>query len=194
MEKIRAFIAIDLDPKVVRELDELAGRLKSRLAAVPIRWVAIKNIHLTLKFLGEILPAQVKDLQQVLSEETKKIELFEIEARGLGAYPSLNRPRVVWVGVQAPTTLFTLQKQIDQRSALLGFPSENRPFSAHLTLGRVDQKASRADHNRIEDTIQAEPDNSLGTSSVDAIHLYKSILQPQGAQYTRLYSAALKSI
>jgi 2'-5' RNA ligase len=74
---------------------------------------------------------------------------------------------------------------------MLGFPAENRPFSAHLTLGRVDQRATKSDLDAIAEVIRNQPTSNLGTTRVSAVHLYQSILQPQGAQYTRLFSANL---
>lgn len=188
---IRSFIALDLSDTVLRRLDEVERQLRGQLASAPVRWTPVKNIHLTLKFLGDVSETNLSGLYAILKREAEKRPAFSLEVSGLGAFPSLSRPRVVWVGVQAPGELAALQHAIDLETARLGYPSEERPFSPHLTLGRVGRNATGDEARRIGSALGEMNTGSLGNSLVQAVHFYRSDLEPGGARYTRLYTANL---
>lgn len=192
MSVIRAFIAIDLTPAILQHLEQVSVQLKKRLEGVPVRWVPVDNIHLTLKFLGDVSLANVDMLKKILQTEVEGHHAFEISVGGLGAFPSLHRPRVVWVGVEAPTELTAVQNGIESAMARLGYAREERPFSAHLTLGRVSRNAMGRDERLIGEAIEAIKLGFLGVARVNEVHLYKSDLLPNGAVYTRLFTASLK--
>ena len=191
MSVIRAFIAIDLTPEIIQHLDQVSVQLKQRLEGVPIRWVPVENIHLTLKFLGDVSLANVDMLKKILQTEVEGHRAFEISVGGLGAFPSSRRPRVVWVGVEAPTELTAVQNGVENAMSRLGYPREERPFSAHLTLGRVSRNAVGKDERLIGESIEAIKLGFLGVARVNEVHLYKSDLHPNGAVYTRLFTARL---
>jgi RNA 2',3'-cyclic 3'-phosphodiesterase len=193
MEVIRAFIAVDLSPEVERSLEQVLGQLQQSLRGGAVRWVPSKNIHLTLKFLGDVSVKNLDLLKDILSSEAVKYSPFEISAAELGAFPSIQRARVIWVGVKAPPTLAQLQHEIDVETAHLGYPPDERKFSPHLTLGRVARNASPEDSRRIGEALSGTRIGSLGTARIEAVHLYRSDLNPQGSVYTRLYSALLKT-
>ena len=190
---IRAFIAIDISPEILRHIEEISRELKRRLKEVPVRWVAVNNIHLTLKFLGNVSVANLDLLKNVIKAETEQIASFEIHVNGLGAFPSVRRPHVIWTGVEAPPILATMQKGLDRETARLGYPSEERSFSAHLTLGRVSRNSSPADARRIAEVLENYKVGSLGKMRVISVNLYRSDLQPEGSIYTSLYHALLKA-
>ena len=192
MSVIRAFIAIDLPPEILQHLEQVSVQLKKRLEGVPVRWVPVDNIHLTLKFLGDVSPANVDMLKKILQIEVDGHHAFEISVGGLGAYPSPRRPRVVWVGVEAPAELTAVQNGVESAMARLGYAREERPFSPHLTLGRVSRNAIGRDERLIGESIEAIKLGFLGVARVNEVHLYKSDLQPNGAVYTRLFTALLK--
>ena len=192
MSVIRAFIAIDLTPEIVQHLEQVSTQLKKRLEGIPVRWVPVDNIHLTLKFLGDVSLANVEMLKKILQTEVDGHHAFEISVGGLGAYPSPRRPRVVWVGVEAPTELAAVQSGVENAMARLGYAREERPFSPHLTLGRVSRNAVGRDERLIGESIEAIKLGFLGVARVNEVHLYKSDLHPNGAVYTRLFTAALK--
>lgn len=192
MTVIRAFIAIDLPPEIRQRLDQVIAQLTQRLEGIPVRWVPAGNIHLTLKFLGDVSVANVEMLKKVLQTEAETHHRFEVSVGGLGAFPNNRQPRVVWAGVEAPQELGSLQRNIDTAMAKLGYNREERPFSAHLTLGRVSRNATARDAHRIGEVIEATKVGYLGIAQVDAVHLYKSDLQPSGSVYTRLFSTLLK--
>jgi 2'-5' RNA ligase len=192
MSVIRAFIAIDLSQEIIQRLDQVSTQLKKRLEGVPVRWVQVDNIHLTLKFLGDVSLANIDMLKKILQTEVEGHRAFEISVGGLGAFPTPRRPRVVWVGVEAPADLSAVQNGVENAMSLLGYAREDRPFSPHLTLGRVSRNAGTQDERQIGEAIEAAKLGFLGVARVNEVHLYKSDLNPNGAVYTRLFTSALK--
>lgn len=193
MAVIRAFIAIDLSPQILQRLDDVAEQLKQRLSGVQIRWVPVENIHLTLKFLGDVSLTNLEVLKRILMVEAGNHSPFEMSVGELGAFPSLRRPRVIWVGVTAPTELNALQHSIEVETARLGYQRENRGFTPHLTLGRVSRNAPSRDARQIGQVLDSFKVGFLGATRVREVHLYRSDLQPGGAVYSRLMSAPLQS-
>lgn len=191
MSLIRAFIAFDLSQAVSQQLEEIVRQLKIRLPGKAVRWVAVKNIHLTIKFLGDISPANLSTLEQTLQSEASRFPVFSFTVGGLGAFPSVRRPRVVWVGVQAPAELAGLQRSVEKALERLGYPAEGRPFSPHLTLGRVGRNITPDELQRLSQALETAQVGQLGSVQAQAIHLIRSELRPDGPLYTRLYSAAL---
>ena len=193
MSLLRAFIAIEIPPEIHKAIESKTAPLRAALDSSVVRWVTTNNIHLTLKFLGDISPANVDMLSQMLSVEVSQHSIFELKFGGLGAFPNPKRPRVVWIGIQAPAGLEALQHGIEAATATLGYPSEERPFSPHLTIGRVKQTARSADMQKIRTALEETKVGMLGSAQVTAVHLFKSDLKPTGAAYTRLFSAPLKT-
>lgn len=190
---IRSFIALDLSADVLQKLEEVNRQIKPRLPGAAVRWVAVKNIHLTLKFLGDVSESNLPVLYEILRREAEKQAAFEIQVGGLGAFPSVNRPRVIWIGVEAPAELAALQHGIDVETARIGYAGEERDFSPHLTLGRIAHNASSEETRQIAGSLSILKIGNLGASLIQAVHFYRSDLTPQGSIYTRLYSAPLKS-
>jgi 2'-5' RNA ligase len=151
----------------------------------------VENIHLTLKFLGNISLPNVDFLTQILATEADSCSQFDISISGIGSFPNSKRPRVLFIGIQAPAELDALQRGVESACARLGFKSEARPFSPHLTIGRVRQTVTFAEQKRIREILEETKIDSLGTASVNSVHLYNSDLKPTGAVYTKLFSAPL---
>jgi len=193
MSLLRAFIAVELPPEIHKAIESKTAPIRAALNASLIRWVPSANIHLTLKFLGDVSPANLEMLSQMLTVEVAKHQVFEMEFEGLGAFPNPRRPRVIWIGIQAPTGLEALQHGIEAAAATMGYPPDKRPFSPHLTIGRVKQKVNVAGMQKIRSALEENQVGSLGTTLVTAMHLFKSDLKPTGAVYTRLFSAPLKN-
>lgn len=189
MSVIRAFIALDLSNEIYQRLERVIDDLQSQLNGVPVRWVPIDNIHLTLKFLGNVSVANLEVLKKLLKVEAVSHEPFEISVGDLGAFPSARRPRVIWTGVQAPPNLNLLQRGIEAETARLGYAPEERPFSPHLTLGRVSRNANSQDIRQISEVLEKQKVGYLGAARIQSVHLFRSDLKPGGAVYTRLFSA-----
>ena len=189
MSVIRAFIAIDLPDDVQECLRQVSDQLQAQLSGIPVRWVAPENIHLTLKFLGDVSLGNLGMLKEILQAEALAQKPLEVSIGGLGAFPKMRRPRVIWVGVEAPPELLALQRGIDAQTARVGYTPDERDFSPHLTLGRVSRNATPQDVNQLGDVLSAQKIGFLGVARVRQVHLFRSDLQPGGAVYTRLYSA-----
>ncbi len=157
-----------------------------------VRWVPPQNIHLTLKFLGNVSPNNLNTLTQMLRQEALRHSPMQFSVGGLGAFPSKQRPRVIWVGVHAPPALMDLQRCVDQETAVLGYPVEEREYSPHLTLGRVSQNVTALELRQIADALFDTHVGDLGVVRVTEIRLYRSDLQPGGSVYTPLFTAPLK--
>jgi RNA 2',3'-cyclic 3'-phosphodiesterase len=190
MTAIRAFIAIDLPSTLREKLVVLIDGLQS-VSPGGVRWVPVKNIHLTLKFLGDISPANLQVLSKILAAETKNCAPFTMEVGGIGAFPNHRRPRVIWIGVSAPSALDHLQRNIEAETSRLGYTPEERPFSPHLTIGRVTHNASPNDIRQLSETLVNLETGVLGQVVVDKISLFRSDLYPNCAVYRPLFSCAL---
>jgi RNA 2',3'-cyclic 3'-phosphodiesterase len=191
MSLLRSFVAIEIPLEIQKNIYKETTSLRTELGGL-VRWVTTENVHLTLKFLGDVSPSNVEFLIQMLRKEAANVNGFTIHLTGLGSFPSLKRPRVIYIGIHAPAGLEALQRSIEAASRRLGYASEERPFSPHLTLGRVRQKISAVEQQKIRHCIESTQVDVPGTARVDSVHLYKSELKPTGSVYTRLYSAPLK--
>ena len=191
MNLLRAFIAVDLPFEIRDAIGRAMAPLQKGIGSI-VRWVAMENMHLTLKFLGDVSPSNVEMLSQMLQAEADLFNCFDLRLSGLGSFPNLKRPRVIFIGIQAPPTLEALQRGIESASRRLGYESEERGFSPHLTIGRVKQNVTPTEQQAIRRALEETRIDSLGTARVDSVHLYKSDLKPSGSVYTKLCSAPLK--
>jgi 2'-5' RNA ligase len=137
MKTIRTFIAAQLDENVHQQLSAIQDQLKR--ANADVKWTAPEHIHLTLQFLGDTLVKKIKPITDALPEMLKDIPAFPMTVTHLGGFPDLKKPRVIWAGLdeEAQQNATILTKKIETGLNQLGFPKEKRPYSAHLTLGRV---------------------------------------------------------
>ncbi len=192
MERIRAFIAIELPDPVKQSLASLMDKL--RPAEHPyVKWADTEGIHLTLKFLGNIAQGQVPRIIEGIAQAAQGLSPFELQIGGLGVFPNLQRPRVIWVAVKGDVErLSTLQRGIDHVLLPLGFSREERPFTPHLTLGRLRERASPGERSSIGKLMMATEFEGGPTMEVKEISLMRSTLTPSGAIYSRLASVELK--
>ena len=191
MSMLRAFIAVEIPAEIQQNVYKQTAAFRRGIESL-VRWVPAHNMHLTLKFLGDVSPNNVEFLVQMLRNEAAPVPAFDIHLAGLGAFPNLRRPRVIYVGIQAPAALDALQRGIEAAARRLGYEVEERPFSAHLTLGRLRQNATAVEQQQIRRALEGTQVDVFGTARVDSLHLYKSDLNPGGSIYTRLHSAPLK--
>jgi RNA 2',3'-cyclic 3'-phosphodiesterase len=194
MSLLRTFIAVEIPSQMQEAIQKEAGRFRKIIGSSLVRWVPVQNVHLTLKFLGDVSPANVDVLTRMLRAEADSCTSFDIHRGGLGSFPSLKLPRVIYIGIQAPAGLEALYHGIQSAAARLGYESESRGFSPHLTIGRVMQNITSSGQQRIRRALEEIKIDSLGTARVDSVHLYKSDLKPSGSVYTRLYSAPLRNV
>ena len=192
MSVIRAFIAVNLSQEILERIDQVSNELRSSLKDIPIRWVPIENIHLTLKFLGNVSTANLEILKDILGKVVSNHHECDISVGGIGAFPKPHNPRVIWIGMEVPQELVSLQKNIEIETARLGYSREHRPFSPHLTFGRVSRNASTQDVHAIADLLETYKVGFLGAARLKTVYLFRSDLKPDGAVYTPIFSAALE--
>jgi 2'-5' RNA ligase len=177
---LRAFIAIPLPQPVI----ELAADLQSRLqtGGLNLRWVRLQGMHLTLKFLGDIPESQVDDLSSAMQRSGCGFGAVNLSVQGLGIFPGIQRPRVLWLGVGGETVrLGRLHGRLDAELEQIGIAREKRPFRAHLTLARV---KGRINARLLLDSMQIEGHYTARAFQARQLVLYQSDLTPRGAVYT----------
>ena len=189
---VRAFVAVDISQGARDALSEAAERLQ-RQALSSVRWVRSEGIHLTLKFLGEVDSALVDRILGALEPAARGTGPFSLGLSELGAFPSADSPRVVWVGLKGDlSSLGELQVRIDrQLHADLGFAPEGRSFSPHLTLGRLRQGASGAERRRVAGAMSQVTLSTDVSWDAREVRLIRSTLMPSGAIYDVLGSVPL---
>ena len=182
-ETIRAFLAIDPPPDVIRKINDIQRMLRKNIQGL-ISWVRPEGIHLTLKFFGDVTQDDVIAISEVIATHATGARTFNLEVKGLGVFPSLRRPRVVWIGISGEVAQLTiLQQAIDQRLAACGFPREERPFRAHLTVARI---KSLQGLSGLDNCLAGNASASAGIFAATGLTLFKSNLTPKGAVYTVL--------
>lgn len=192
-ETLRAFIAVPLPPAITQQLAEVQRRLKRGCPEQAVTWVRPENIHLTLFFLGDILPERQAPVEAALSVVARHARPLTFSVQGAGAFPNLNRPRVIWVGLQEPTgQLALLHRAVNEAMQNVGFQPEDRHFSPHLTLGRIRQRASREDAQAVGEAIRRAEVGHLGDAPVEEMILFRSVLKSSGAEYTPLARFAIQ--
>ena len=193
MGLLRAFVAVEIHPEIHSAMDSELAPLREMLNSSLVRWTPTAKIHLTLKFLGDISQKNLEMLTQILKPEVGKHEPFEMEIKGLGSFPNARQPRVIWIGIQAPSGLLSLQRGIEAAATTLGYPGDKRLFSPHLTIGRVKKNVNSAQVQKIREALDQTKLGVLGTAHVTEVHLFKSDLKPSGSVYTKLFSVPLST-
>ena len=196
-KKIRVFIAVNLPDHVTCWLSGIQKELKA--FGLSVHWTRPENVHLTLKFLGEIIPQNVVSVCHAVEESAEDIAPVEIFAKGVGVFPGVKRPRVLWTGIAGRIDqLCDLQRNIDTALNGLGFPKDERAFTGHLTIGRFG-----ADHRPHSRSPESLPELLIDTMKrfhqtaslpflADAVHVLKSDLTPAGPIYTNLATVQLR--
>ena len=193
METIRAFIAIPLPAPLLEKISAVQRQLEKRVSPHSVRWVHVEGIHLTLKFLGDTPTDKLPAIRQALAAVARLAPACTFAVGGLGCFPNPRRPHVVWVGVHEPSgRLVALQDSIEEVLAPLGYAPEERGFTPHLTLGRVQQRASSGDAARIGEVVASTQVERLAEVPADHFALIRSVLKPTGAEYTVLEEFPLR--
>jgi RNA 2',3'-cyclic 3'-phosphodiesterase len=179
---IRSFLAIEIPVAILKEIKRVQGDLRS--SRIDVRWVDPEKIHLTLKFFGNIEESRIEPIVESIREPVQATLPFSLQVSGVGAFPHLKNPRVVWVGlIDKAASLIPFQKEVEARLDQIGFPREDRPFQPHLTLGRA--KSSRG-KDELVGKMEKYKEEKLGEFPVEGLTLFKSELTPSGPIYTRL--------
>lgn len=181
MRQIRTFVAVESSPEVQHAAERLVQQLQP--IGADVKWVESHNMHLTLQFLGDVAEGKIPAITEALRKAAADCKPFQVEIRSVGAFPSLRRPNVFWLGVgQGAAQLAELAQKVQRALEPLGFRPENRPFHGHLTLGRVRRAGPSLD--KLIARFRQEEQFLAGWISVQNITLFSSQLTPQGPIYT----------
>lgn len=184
---LRTFIAVDIDEETRRRVAAVAARIET--APAKVNWVAAPQLHVTVKFLGDVDEAVIPVVCEAAAETARRIEPFDFEVRGLLAVPPRGRLRMFWAGVEDPTgRMGELAAGLEDALGELGFPRERRRFRPHITVARV---RSVRDRERLRAAVAPWREEPFGTPRADALTVYSSELTPQGPVYAPLARPAL---
>jgi RNA 2',3'-cyclic 3'-phosphodiesterase len=176
---VRVFVAVGLPDAVRREIASAVGPLRN--SRPPVAWVSEENLHLTLKFLGEIDPARLPAVRDALDRVVSPFATFSLESEGAGAFPSTRAPRILWAGFREPLELAgALQDNIEAALSEAGFPREPKAFHPHVTIGRVRGAVAPGWGDAFAASLAGR---RFGDVPVAAVRLVESLLSPAGAHY-----------
>lgn len=186
---MRAFFCIELQDEIKAELNGITQPLK-RGSEARVSWVRPENLHITVKFLGQIAPERVEELRLAGEIACEGLEAFALELDRVGAFPNRERPRVIWVGSSSPPEqVFQLYRRLERELGPLGFPPEGKTYTSHITLGRVKER-NRAKAARLGERLEkVEPFRFVVAAS--GLTLMESRLDPGGAIYTPIFQVEI---
>jgi 2'-5' RNA ligase len=184
---VRLFVAVNFPPILRQEVWEALQPLRE--ANYPVRWVDVDQIHVTVKFLGNVDDERVDAIGQAVRDAAAGTRRFALPLGGAGAFPNAKRPRVVWIGCEAVPALELLQHTMERRMERFGFPLEGRPFRPHVTLGRVKRDAPPRDFRSLEADLAAI--DFATVSDVSSVDLMESRLGKDGARHVCRVEGAL---
>jgi 2'-5' RNA ligase len=188
---LRAFIAVEIDPAVRRAIDGVIDALRGPQADV--KWVEFQNRHITLQFLGDVAEEETARIGEAIAAAAAGVTTFELHVRGAGAFPSLGRPRTLWLGCEkGEAQLSDLQRRIAVALAKIGYKPEARRFQAHLTIGRV--RGGGPALGELGQLARQYAEFDAGHTEVRQVTLFSSQLGPQGPKYTPLSVAELRGV
>ncbi|AZR72575.1 2'-5' RNA ligase [Anoxybacter fermentans] len=182
MAKIRTFIAVEFSEELKKEIIQIQQRLKRDLRN--LKWVPYSNFHLTLKFLGDVESKRIPEMAEGLALAIEGIKTFSVGFAGLGGFPEILKPRVIWLGVdRGKKELIQLQEAVEKELTFQGFAPEKKPYSPHLTLARSRRDTNLRVVGELLSQIKVQPTR---TDLIQSIRIMKSDLRPQGPIYTCL--------
>jgi 2'-5' RNA ligase len=190
---LRVFIAIEIPFLIQNAIYRLTTRLRQEYPSPGIRWVPINNIHLTLKFLGEVPSQNLDILARSLDFEIKRLEPFSIPFSETGVFPNAKKPRIIWIGLNYLPGLADLISIIESTSSGLGYHTEERPFSPHITLGRVGESFPPTSYQKLLLDLSVVDISSINPVIINSIKVFKSDLKPKGPEYTVIHSIPFKN-
>jgi 2'-5' RNA ligase len=178
---MRCFVAVEMDEAIQDQLESVQSLFKK--LGGKVGWCTRGQMHLTLKFLGEVAEDLIPKVVEVLRVAAGTVAPFEMTVEGVGAFPPTGQPRVLWVGVQECPPLSNLHERIEEEFIPLGFPREDRDFTPHLTLARIKE---RIDTQAFRKVIVQQQHFFAGTQRVEKVILFSSTLKPTGAVYSQI--------
>lgn len=186
-QPVRTFIAVEVPDEIKSAMSGVQAELGK--SGAHVGWVRPEGIHLTLKFLGDVEAGRIEGLGRAVEDAVSGLAPFTLDVKGVGVFPNAKAPRVVWLGLGGEVAaLAQLYDRVEAACGSLGFPREDRPFRAHLTLGRVKSPQGK---DALTRAVAGFEKTGFGTIRADAVSIMKSELRPSGAVYTEMKRAAL---
>jgi 2'-5' RNA ligase len=192
MKTIRAIIAIELSDEVRQVINSVIVRYQGMIPSGLVKWVPTKNLHLTLKFLGDTPITLIPSIQEQMDKLSATTPGFQFTAAAAGMFPTARKPHVIWMGLDNKQTLTGLSKGLDDALVLLKISRDEKPFSPHLTIGRVYQGLTDEQLLKLGEIILRNQPGEIGKVLVDHISLVKSDLLPTGSVYSTLHRSNLR--
>lgn len=187
-EKLRAFIAFELSEEIIAAIKTVQADLKAR--GFNVRWTRPESIHLTLKFLGDIYAEDVDKIEDIMAAATTNRHPITLAAKGIGVFPNMKRPRVIWIGISGQTnSLSEFQNHLETDLERIGFQKEDRLFTGHLTLGRI---RGAIDKTQLKEALKKFESFESKPFTANEVILFRSELKPDGSVYTKLKSVRLQ--
>lgn len=183
----RAFISMDVD--VHSKIVELSQELRRHGSSLKI--VDPNIIHLTLKFLGETDEALIPRIREAMEKSVEDVAPMPVRFKGVGAFPSMSRIRVIWIGLEGAENMGLISRRLDDGLSILGFNREERPFAPHVTLARVREGGSAGSARELLENLR---DEVFGEQLMDTLKLKKSVLSPKGPTYSMVEEVRLKVV
>ena len=185
---IRSFIAIEISDKTKHKLNDIIVKLDG--AKADVKWVSTKNLHITLKFLGDITNDAIVEISNIIRESCSDIDPFSLDIEGIDAFPNIKRPKVIFVNIKNGSEyLSKVYYRLNEKLSYLGIKKESRSYIPHLTIGRV---RSQKNLNKLIDSIKVMDDDFIGNEQVGSIILMMSELLSKGPKYSRLDTIKFK--
>ena len=195
MTAIRSFVAIELSDQAMLQLTHLQSRLNDILPPNTVRWTVPQNIHLTLHFLGHLLMDHLDEVALIVRDVAATATPFSLDLSNLGCFPHIRRPRIVWVGLSGEMeVLVNLHRELGERlRQAIRFQPESRPYSPHLTIGRIKKGIPQHRLRELGKLLEQEIPRvgQVAPLPVERIHFIRSDLKPDGPVYTPLAQAQL---
>ncbi len=189
---MRAFIAIDLPKEIKDYLSLLEAKLKQ--SGADVKWVAPVNIHLTLKFLGEIDEQKTNKITQILEEISFRTPQYHLKLGDIGAFPNIKSPRIIWIGLAAgDNETKEIATNLEEKIEKIGIPKEDKPFASHITIGRIKSNLNREKLTQALTALTTENDKAIYQFLATKLTLFKSTLTPQGPIYEAVKESSLKT-
>jgi len=184
MKLTRCFLAIEYPTEIIKRLQKFILASQQVVPPGTVRWTSTTNLHLTVKFLGEIPDDQVEDVRTKVRQLIAQTSCIPIQVGGNGVFPSNRRPRILWVGTDEPEALLRFAVECEHACASAGIPKEERPFKAHLTIGRVKPDLADSQLHLLGERYLSLPKPEMGGFGIDHMVLFRSELRPSGPVYT----------
>jgi 2'-5' RNA ligase len=186
---IRSFLAFELPPEIREKIGEVSIELQK--LTLPVRWVKVTNIHLTIIFLGYVDEDKIDDIKEKVNLVVKRFSIFKTRLNGIGVFPNWRKPRVIWIGLgEEIERLSNLREELQTELKVLGFKPEKRPFAPHLTIGRFKGLVDRDEE--LKSILDRYHDLSGDLQYLNELVLFKSDLKPDGPVYTKMATWQLR--